>query len=325
MVAAADVKTAVAAHSDYIVKNQDTITLKKARRYLEEQMGVPAKALDEHKALIAALIDQVLVASIEEQNSNSAKDGDEEPSPPKKAKTEKGGSGKKERKPAAKKKEKKPARRSDSGSESGDGDASASEADPASDSDDGTRKAKVARKRKSPGAAHKKTGKAAGAKKEPEDRMARRCTRLFQLLRMATIKHSRPHLSRQAGGDPAALARLLEEKLAEHGLGVASTAAEISAVRAKLEQARDLEGIDSGNIIEGGRRRAAEQPRFTYAEVEDDAGHDHEGDCRGDVQDGAGEDSGANAAEVTPRKSPAPAVSPAKMRRAVLAESDDEW
>lgn len=62
--------------------------------------------------------------------------------------------------------------------------------------------------------------------------------------------------------DPASLRAALQQLLSDQGLSEHSEARAIARVKAQLERERDLEGIDTSNIIEeeggrGSRRRAA--------------------------------------------------------------------
>jgi hypothetical protein len=66
----------------------------------------------------------------------------------------------------------------------------------------------------------------------------------------------------QQNKDPASLRAALQQLLGGQGLSEHSDAQAIARVKAQLERERDLEGIDTSNIIEedggrGSRRRAA--------------------------------------------------------------------
>jgi hypothetical protein len=52
--------------------------------------------------------------------------------------------------------------------------------------------------------------------------------------------------------DPGSLKAALQDLLRKHGLTVNSEASKLAAVRARLELARDMEGIDMSNIIDDG-------------------------------------------------------------------------
>ena len=57
--------------------------------------------------------------------------------------------------------------------------------------------------------------------------------------------------------DDAGRTELLERILADAGLSLRSDASEVAKVRRRVEREKDLDGIDAGAIIEGGRGRRA--------------------------------------------------------------------
>jgi hypothetical protein len=77
--------------------------------------------------------------------------------------------------------------------------------------------------------------------------------------------------------------------LNENGLDGKSSDAQIAKVRAKVELARDLDGIDQSNVIEGGRRRravATNDPWGQAASYDDMRGvHDDDTDEDDEVSD----------------------------------------
>ena len=68
-----------------------------------------------------------------------------------------------------------------------------------------------------------------------------------------------PQAYTKAAGDEAAFCTLLEELLAKDGLSAASTPADCEAVKKRKLLARELEGIDAANIVEGRQRRGGEE------------------------------------------------------------------
>ena len=87
---------------------------------------------------------------------------------------------------------------------------------------------------------------------------------LGSLTRIASALDSvPPQAYTKAAGDEAAFCALLEELLAKDGLSAASTPAECDAVKKKKLLARELEGIDTANIVEGRQRRGGEEA-FTH-------------------------------------------------------------
>ena len=56
--------------------------------------------------------------------------------------------------------------------------------------------------------------------------------------------------------------------LSERGLSIRSAPSEFERVRAKLELEKDMDGIDTSNIVKGGRRRTAVYGTTNYAQLE---------------------------------------------------------
>ena len=69
--------------------------------------------------------------------------------------------------------------------------------------------------------------------------------------------------------------------LSERGLSIHSAPSEFERVRAKLELEKDMDGIDTSNIVTGGRRRTAVYGTTNYAQLEassDDEDEDEDED-----------------------------------------------
>jgi hypothetical protein len=87
---------------------------------------------------------------------------------------------------------------------------------------------------------------------------------LGSLTRIAPARDSvPPQAYTKAAGDEAVFCGLLEELLAKDGLNASSTPADCDAVKKKKLLARELEGIDTANIVEGRQRRGGEEA-FTH-------------------------------------------------------------
>lgn len=73
------------------------------------------------------------------------------------------------------------------------------------------------------------------------------------------------------------------------------THAEIKAVRRRIERDRDMEGIDTTNILDeprGRRTRAVSRPSYTDADDEDEEGDEEGGEGGDGPGEGAGEGDG---------------------------------
>ncbi len=137
---------------------------------------------------------------------------------------------------------------------------------------------------------------------------------LKALLKQCGIAVS-PSVYKTAAGDEAAFCAALEGLLAQEGLTCRASAAEADAVRKRRELAKDLEGIDTKNILAtaGRPRRAAaaaatEQARAYAAQEADDSDESSSG--------GGGDDSDASGGEGA---APQPAAKPAPAARAPSA------
>ena len=76
--------------------------------------------------------------------------------------------------------------------------------------------------------------------------------------------------------------------LRERGLSVSSAPSEFERVKAKIEMERDMDGIDTSNIVTGGRRRTAAYGTTNYAQLEassDDDDDDDDDDGHSDSDD----------------------------------------
>lgn len=85
-----------------------------------------------------------------------------------------------------------------------------------------------------------------------EERWTKRFIKMRNICKQATI--TIPPLVYRKGSDPKEMESALLNLLKKHGLDESSTKSSITAAKEKLQMTRDLDGIDSGNIIDDGRR-----------------------------------------------------------------------
>ena len=140
--------------------------------------------------------------------------------------------------------------------------------DDGSDGDDGAPSGpsdgsedKASRKKKKEKEAKKKKAAPAPAKAAPRH-VSAAIARLKAVAKAATVTVP-PSLYVKHKGD-AELQAALEDLLAGHGLSAASEPADTARIKRKLVAARELDGIDTSNIVQGGRgsRRAGENGLF---------------------------------------------------------------
>jgi hypothetical protein len=113
------------------------------------------------------------------------------------------------------------------------------------------RASKKARRAESPAAAAPAPPPRAGPRQ-----YGKRIEKLRAACRAATVTIPPTTYVKNKGSEEA-LAAALEALLAKHGLSAGSGERELARVKAQLALAKDLEGIDASNIVEGGRRRGA--------------------------------------------------------------------
>ncbi|QDZ19930.1 hypothetical protein HOP50_03g24480 [Chloropicon primus] len=106
---------------------------------------------------------------------------------------------------------------------------------------------KPQRKRKS------KKKKQGGVEKKAAAVGSARIEKAKKILKMASMRI--PPRVYALNKDPSSLERSLEDLLSTQGLSLASPKKDIVRVRKRLELERDLDGIDTSNIVEEGRRR----------------------------------------------------------------------
>ncbi|KAK9824694.1 hypothetical protein WJX72_012449 [[Myrmecia] bisecta] len=276
------IKRAVKERKAYILGNLDSLNMKACRKLLEEDLGLPDKALAGHKGLISELVDKVVArhaaaekhdpdAEAENRHSNSE-------APSKRA------AAKARRRPAT-------ADASTGSVEAGD-----EEEEPAKKKRKGSKSEKL-RKPEKPAKREAPPGPKQYSKKV--EQMRNVCRKAGINIPPAIYKKSS-----EDGSLEMAFVALLEK----HNLSRHSDHAEIEAAKKALQLQKDLEGIDTTNIIEGGRRsRRAAAPQINYAAALKSAGSDDESEDEDDSDDDEDADVGSDEDE---------AVSPGKSRAA---------
>lgn len=180
-------KNALLKRKAFVLKNLETMTLKKLRSHLEKDLGLEADALKPHKQQIAEFVDSLMA-------------------PPEQPEEEKAGS---------------------SGSESDDEEGSASK----------KRKGGVS---------------TSAAPKAAPRTYTKKVERIRSLCRQATITIP-PNIYSKNKTDKE-LEAAMEALLSKHGLSANSGQHDVAKVKQQLQLQRDLDGIDTSNIISDSRR-----------------------------------------------------------------------
>ena len=209
MTTAEDVQHALQQRKAFILDNSETITLKKLREVIAEDMGLISDDLKPFKKTIGAYVD-VLMASPAE--------------------------------PAAQEEEEQV---DDSEDEAG------------SDSDDGEEK-----KKKSTATAKKRKSTEAVVKAKSAPRVfTKKVERMRTLCRQATITIA-PNIYSKFKSD-AELEAAFVALLSKNGLSPNASPTDVATVKHQLQLQRELEGIDTSNIISEGRRNRS-RPATNY-------------------------------------------------------------
>ncbi|KFM28342.1 hypothetical protein F751_3852 [Auxenochlorella protothecoides] len=141
----------------------------------------------------------------------------------------------------------------------------------------------------------------------------------------------------------AGLQEALVNLLTKHGLSKSSGSDAVEAVARRLAKERDLDGIDTSNIVSGGRRRQPVQAPRTYkaaSDSEDSSSSEEDPESDSDEEMSTSEDEESESSEenknsnVAGGKAPTPTVVPEKKakasadapskRRIMVLDSDDE-
>ncbi|PSC69587.1 glutamic acid-rich [Micractinium conductrix] len=302
----AAVRAAVKARREYILENLDSMTLKSCRQTLEQDMGLESGALKAHKSLLSAVIDKLLAKNKQLPPAAPAAQ------PPR-------STGKASRGKEAEVEEEEADEEAEEAGGSGSGSGSGSEEE---------EEEKPRKRRKGQ---EGKPAKASGPRQ-----YSKQVEKLRSICKAATITIP-PNLYIKHRDDEAGMRAALEALLDKHGLDGGAGEREISKARAALQVQRDLDGIDTSNIIEGGRRRRGAAP-VSYkklvqpasdSEEEDgsgsgsDSGSD-EGAGSGSDAEASGSDGGGGGRKAKPEQKAAKAAPARKQKAAQAAESGSE-
>ena len=300
-------KKAVYARRDHFLANVATLTMKQARRLIETDLGLGAKALDEAatKAAVAKYVDRVLAAGDRPPEKLAAS---KENRPP--AATASPAPAKPVSKPAASS----PA--ADEEATEADSDADSGSLEDGSEMDSEPPSTKKRRAVDASAPARKKT-KRANAKKTRKAKarsapapVAVAVAGLREVCKRAGLTYQHVFMRHK---EDAGRIEALETILRENGLDANASDKAVAKVRARVELARDLDGIDASNVIEGGRRRRAVATdqwgqAINYAErdAEDSDASDEEDDASDEDGD-ASDEVEAEADDAEPADSEEPA------------------
>ena len=289
-------KQAVYARRDHFLANVATLTMKQARRLIEADLGLDAKALDEAstKAAVAQYVDLVLAAGDGPSEKPSA-------------------ASKENRAPAATAKAAKPvlkpAREDADEEEEEDADSDEEEEDADSDedsdgSDDSDSEPPSTKKKR-----HAKVPKVASKSKKAKRTkvssaaapVAGAVAALREVCKRAGLTYQ--HVFMRHKEDEARI-EALKSILRDNGLDANASEKAVAKVRAKVELERDLDGIDASNVIEGGRRRRAvatdqwgQATKYVEDAGDDDDTSDEEDDASDEEDDASDEEDDAEKAD----------------------------
>jgi hypothetical protein len=274
-------KRAVYARRDHFLSHVATLTMKQARRLIETDLGLDAKALDEEatKAAVAKYVDRVL-ASGDGPPENVAAASKENRAPaatkspaPAKPRTEHADEDTDEEEETDADEEEE----TDADEEGSDSDASELPS---------TKKRRVIEPKTNKTKTTKNKRKPAQKQKTTAAPVAGVVATLRDVCKRAGLTYQHVFMRHK---DDETRIESLRGILNENGLDGKSSDAQIAKVRAKVELARDLDGIDQSNVIEGGRRRravATNDPWGQAASYDDMRGvHDDDTDEDDEVSD----------------------------------------
>ena len=280
-------KQAVYARRDHFLANVATLTMKQARRLIEADLGLDAKALDEAatKAAVAQYVDLVLAAGDGPSEKPSA-------------------ASKENRAPAATAKAAKPVlkpAREDADEEEEEDADSDEDSDGSDDSDSEPPSTKKKRHAKVPKVASKSKKAKRTKVSSAAAPVAGAVAALREVCKRAGLTYQ--HVFMRHKEDDARI-EALESILRDNGLDANASEKAVAKVRAKVELERDLDGIDASNVIEGGRRRRAvatdqwgQATKYVEDAGDDDDTSDEEDDASDEEDDASDEEDDAEKAD----------------------------
>eukprot|EP00232_Nephroselmis_pyriformis_P010545 CAMPEP_0182884780 /NCGR_PEP_ID=MMETSP0034_2-20130328/19206_1 /TAXON_ID=156128 /ORGANISM="Nephroselmis pyriformis, Strain CCMP717" /LENGTH=279 /DNA_ID=CAMNT_0025018001 /DNA_START=116 /DNA_END=952 /DNA_ORIENTATION=- len=275
----AKILDAVVARKEDILGQAETLTLKKCRRMLEEDMGLAPKALDDDssKDRVKVVMDLLLDGRLDELIARERKAPERRKAVLASSESDSDEDFAEEVKKIAKAKKK-----------------------------DDKKEVKPEKKEKKEKKKEKKKAKAAPPSKEAkaEPIQSTRVDKMKRMLRAATIRVS-PNVWAN-NRDEGSLYRALLELLEKEGLGSSSSSSELESVKKRLELARDTEGVDASNIVSGRRRRTPVYEANVYAQMAGKGSDsDSEEEEEDDHDDDASVDEDGDKENKNKRKSPA--------------------
>lgn len=289
-------KQAVYARRDHFLANVATLTMKQARRLIEADLGLDAKALDEAstKAAVAQYVDLVLAAGDGPSEKPSAA-SKENRAPAATAKA-----AKPVLKPAREDADEEEEEDADSDEEEEDAD-SDEDSDGSDDSDSEPPSTKKKRHAKVPKVASKSKKKAKRTKvSSAAAPVAGAVAALREVCKRAGLTYQ--HVFMRHKEDEARI-EALKSILRDNGLDANASEKAVAKVRAKVELERDLDGIDASNVIEGGRRRRAvatdqwgQATKYAEDAGDDDDTSDEEDETSDEEDDASDDDDDAEKA-----------------------------
>jgi hypothetical protein len=280
-------KQAVYARRDHFLANVATLTMKQARRLIEADLGLDAKALDEAatKAAVAQYVDLVLAAGDGPSEKPSA-------------------ASKENRAPAATAKAAKPVlkpAREDADEEEEEDADSDEDSDGSDDSDSEPPSTKKKRHAKVPKVASKSKKAKRTKVSSAAAPVAGAVAALREVCKRAGLTYQ--HVFMRHKEDEARI-EALKSILRDNGLDANASEKAVAKVRAKVELERDLDGIDASNVIEGGRRRRAvatdqwgQATKYVEDAGDDDDTSDEEDDASDEEDDASDEEDDAEKAD----------------------------
>ena len=290
-------KQAVYARRDHFLANVATLTMKQARRLIEADLGLDAKALDEAstKAAVAQYVDLVLAAGDGPSEKPSAA-SKENRAPAATAKA-----AKPVLKPAREDADEEEEEDADSDEEEEDAD-SDEDSDGSDDSDSEPPSTKKKRHAKVPKVASKSKKKAKRTKvSSAAAPVAGAVAALREVCKRAGLTYQ--HVFMRHKEDEARI-EALKSILRDNGLDANASEKAVAKVRAKVELERDLDGIDASNVIEGGRRRRAvatdqwgQATKYAEDAGDDDDTSDEEDETSDEEDDASDDDDDAEKAD----------------------------
>ncbi|TKW01086.1 hypothetical protein SEVIR_8G154700v4 [Setaria viridis] len=304
------IKEAIEKRASYFRKNSETLTLQGVRRTLEEDLKLQKKALDAYKNFITTQLDKVLQEpangtkkkskkgppmdtdrkaskgskraredsnSSELENSQSEMEDSDEDARPRKKRAEKPKVIKKQKKvPDEKKlstlKAKKVAKQDSDRSDDEQGGSSAEEDNSRSSAEEDNKR----KRQQAPAPAP-----AYGKHVEHLKSIIKSCGMTIPPTVYRRAKQAPEHKRE------ACLIKELEDMLEKEGLSKNPSEKEIKAVKKRKERAKELEGIDTSNIITSSRRRSTSSfiPLPPPPKIEADSDDDEDDDAKDDDED----------------------------------------